>query len=342
MKITVTLLLLFLSHLLAAQTVQFKDSVEIHQTDTVYFGFGQADLQPETTAALDLFYQNRKPKLELYLEGHTDAVGSPSANDKLALSRAENVADYLRAKGWPADSIRVMSFGESRLAVATQNEEERNRRVFLRSGIPHRYRLFRGRAVDSLGVPLPATVIAHGRYLEDSTTTDKNGYFEVWLPLNQTIGLDIYAKGYLFFSQYFKIDGSEREDFTIKLRKADPGVRMDVPDLLFVGSSTELLPQGKKALERVVHFMNLNPALKIELAGHVNFPGPPQQSGTFEYKLSEGRAKAVMGKLVLAGIHPDRMIARWYSNWEMLFPEPKNQAQQIANRRVEIRILGVM
>ena len=319
---------------------QFRDSVEIHKTDTVYFGFGQADLMPQTISALDGFYQNRKPGLELYLEGHTDAVGSAAANDRLSRERAENVANYLRGLGWAADSIRIMSFGESKLAVSTQHKEERNRRVFLRSGIPQQYRLFRGRAVDSLGIPLPASVIAHGRYLSDSTVTDQDGYFDLWLPVDQTVGLNIYAKGYLFFSQYFKIDGTEeQEDFSITLQAAKPGARMDVPDLFFVGNSTELLPQGKKALERLYYFLQFDPDIRVELAGHVNHRLPFQQRGTFSYKLSEGRAKYIMGQMVLRGIHPDRMVAKWYSNHEMRYPNPKNQLQQIANRRVEIRVL---
>lgn len=340
MKTLLVLPLLFVCCAGLCAQPQLKDSVEIHKTDTVYFDFGQADLSVQTVAALDRFYRNRKPDLELYLEGHTDAVGSTVANDRLSLRRVEKVADYLQTLGWSADSMRTMSFGESRLAVSTQSKEERNRRVFLRSGIPQQYRLFRGRALDTLGVPLPASVIAHGRYLSDSTVTDKDGYFSLWLPVNQTVGLDIYAKGYLFFSKYFRIDGTEeKEDFSITLRKADPGARMDVPDLFFVGNSTELLPQGKKALERVYYFLNFDPDVRVELAGHVNHPGKREERGSFSYKLSEGRAKVIMGKLVLKGIDPDRMVAKWYSNFKMRYPKPANQLQQMANRRVEIRII---
>ncbi len=323
---------------LKAQTPLFKDSVEVQRTDTIYFSFGSAAISPAAARVLDDLWAYYQPPYELYLEGHTDAVGSQALNQVLSDKRANVVAQYMIQQGWPAQHIQTRAFGKQRLLIATQDKEERNRRVFLRTGIPHKYKLFRGQVTDSLGNPLPAGLIAHGRYLRDTTQADENGYFKLWLPVGQVIGLDIYAPNYLFFSQYFKVDGSKPSDFKISLQAAVQGAKMDIPDLFFVGNQAVLLEQSKPSLPRVLTFLQMNPDLSVEIAGHVNHPLPKKGEGTFEWSLANARANMVKDYLITKGIAAERLIAIGYSNHEMRFPQPKTEQEQAANRRVEIRI----
>ncbi|MEM9837359.1 MAG: OmpA family protein, partial [Bacteroidota bacterium] len=289
------------------QSIQIKDSIEVHQTDTIYFDFGRAVIKPEAKRVLQKIWEDKLPDLELYLEGHTDAVGSNSANENLAHKRVTAVEQFMGALGWESDKIITRSFGEKRLLVPTQAREERNRRVFIRSGLPQRYHLFRGRAVDSLGNPLPSSVIAHGKYLQDSTRSDANGYFSIWLPINQVVGLDIYAPGYLYSSQYFKVSPTAGPNFNMVLKKATAGAKMDVPDLFFVGNKATLLPSGKKAIKRLLSFMQRNPGLTVEIAGHVNWPGLRQKEGTFSWNLATARANFVREYLIHRGVDPNML-----------------------------------
>jgi len=322
----------------SAQVLATKDSVEVHRTDTIYFDFGRADIRPGSDSVLQQMQMNYRPGLQLYLEGHTDAVGSVNANEALARRRASAVRKRMLSLGWPEADLVSRSFGETKLAIPTQGKEERNRRVFIRSGLPQVYSSIRGQAVVTAGTPLPASVIAHGKYLRDTTLTDKDGFFEVWLPVDQVVGLDVYAPGYFYATNIMKVKPQKMPSLNFVLRPAVSGARMDVPDLFFVGNQTVLLSKSKPALPRLLTFMRLNPLLKVEIAGHVNSPGPLKEPGSFEWNLAQGRAEMVRDFLIAKGIQADRLVARGYSNSEMRFPRPKSPEESAQNRRVEVRV----
>jgi len=66
------------------------------------------------------------------IEGHTDTVGSPNANQALSQRRADAVADYLEQTfAIPASRLEASGKGEEGLVVPTppQTPELRNRRV---------------------------------------------------------------------------------------------------------------------------------------------------------------------------------------------------------------------
>ncbi|HEV7555274.1 MAG TPA: OmpA family protein, partial [Kofleriaceae bacterium] len=69
-------------------------------------------------------------KMQLYVAGHTDTVGSSASNRKLSLARARAIATYFRGKGLVMP-IAFAGFGEDVLAVKTPDEtdEHANRRV---------------------------------------------------------------------------------------------------------------------------------------------------------------------------------------------------------------------
>lgn len=68
---------------------------------------------------------------ELIVTGHTDRVGSPEANDRLSLARAQTVRELLVAMGVARELISVAGRGEREPLVPTADEvaEARNRRV---------------------------------------------------------------------------------------------------------------------------------------------------------------------------------------------------------------------
>ena len=89
----------------------------------VQFNFASASLTPggqahAAAAAVTL--------VEMALErirvvGHTDRVGSPAANRRLAAKRARAVADFLVASGVPADLIEMDGMGETGAPVSTDD-----------------------------------------------------------------------------------------------------------------------------------------------------------------------------------------------------------------------------
>jgi len=73
----------------------------------------------------------RRQSPEIVVIGHTDRVGSVTANDALSLRRARNVEKELVKLGIPADRIDVAGRGEREPLVPTDDEvaEPKNRRV---------------------------------------------------------------------------------------------------------------------------------------------------------------------------------------------------------------------
>lgn len=73
----------------------------------------------------------KTPGLKIVLEGHTDSKGTDKYNQNLGQGRAETVKSELARLGVPADRIETVSFGESKPAVAGEDEWANavNRRV---------------------------------------------------------------------------------------------------------------------------------------------------------------------------------------------------------------------
>jgi len=113
-------------------------SVAIDHQDVV-FATNSAVIEPAENAKLDASLtkiddvvkrSERFIKMQLYVAGHTDTVGSSASNRKLSLARARAIATYFRGKGLVMP-IAFAGFGEDVLAVKTPDEtdERANRRV---------------------------------------------------------------------------------------------------------------------------------------------------------------------------------------------------------------------
>lgn len=105
------------------------------QLDGVQFDTGRATLRPESipvlTEARNLLIA--RPDLKLGVEGHTDNVGVPAANQTLSLQRAEAVRAWLIANGVDAGRLSAAGFGDT-LPKASNSDDAgrtRNRRVEL-------------------------------------------------------------------------------------------------------------------------------------------------------------------------------------------------------------------
>lgn len=102
------------------------------------FALGKSDLPAEVRAKLDELATKLKATPAgnyIEIEGHTDATGSPAANDKLGLARAENVKRYLyETYQIPLHKMNVISFGESKPVAPNDTRDGRaqNRRVVIK------------------------------------------------------------------------------------------------------------------------------------------------------------------------------------------------------------------
>jgi OOP family OmpA-OmpF porin len=97
--------------------------------ENVYFETGNANLLPESEAALERF-----PQLVIEVQGHTDTRGSAPYNRRLSHDRAETVRTFLLEHfQLQRDHLVAKGYGESQPETRERNDEEllRNRRVEL-------------------------------------------------------------------------------------------------------------------------------------------------------------------------------------------------------------------
>lgn len=115
-----------------------KSRVQLTETqviilDKVYFETGKADIKPESFALLDEVAQTiRRAHLHrVEVAGHTDDVGSDSANLSLSQGRAEAVVAYLVRKGVDPARLVAVGYGETRPMEPKKTSAARakNRRV---------------------------------------------------------------------------------------------------------------------------------------------------------------------------------------------------------------------
>jgi len=96
------------------------------------FDFGKTTIRAESYSALDKVADLLVNKnFSLKLAGHTDNVGSESANTKLSKDRAEALKAYLVSKGANPSRIEATGYGETQPIASNKTAEgrQKNRRV---------------------------------------------------------------------------------------------------------------------------------------------------------------------------------------------------------------------
>ena len=111
-------------------TIDHQD-VEFSTNSSTIDATENAKLDASLTKIDDAMTRSEKfIKMQLYVAGHTDTVGTSASNRKLSLARAHAIAAYFRAKGLSIP-IAYAGFGEDVPAVKTPDEtdERANRRA---------------------------------------------------------------------------------------------------------------------------------------------------------------------------------------------------------------------
>jgi outer membrane protein OmpA-like peptidoglycan-associated protein len=321
------------------------DSLILTATHPVYFDFGKADIRPsmDTLIRYAVDVAGNLEGVVWQLKAHTDSIGSLKANQQLSERRGRAIQRSLVDLGVDAASVKMVPFGEQKPLAANRTEEGRqlNRRVDIEMYRPVRMTWLKGQIRDEdTDKGIQADIVIHSKIYRDSFQTLPNGTFEVPVPDNTVVGIDIYAKDHFFITKMLKVNSLKPIPVDIQLPPAKVGYSIDIENIFFVGNQDTLLERSKPELPKLLRFMQLNPGLRIEIAGHVNVPNaPPIETNSWSFRLSEKRAKRVYDYLVEQGVDSTRLTYRGYGNWQMKFPNARSEYDQERNRRVEIKIL---
>lgn len=109
------------------------ESVTVTFDGGVLFEFGKATLTAASMAELDRMAGvfSRYPETNILVDGHTDSVGSETANQTLSEKRAASVSDYLAGHGVARSRIITRGYGEMKPVASNETDRGRaqNRRV---------------------------------------------------------------------------------------------------------------------------------------------------------------------------------------------------------------------
>jgi outer membrane protein OmpA-like peptidoglycan-associated protein len=111
------------------------DNITLNMPSNITFSSGSSDLNARFFKVLDSvsLVLKKYDKTIVEIAGHTDSVGSASANQALSERRANTVAQYLISKGLKTERTIIIGAGETRPVASNDSEEGRsmNRRVEL-------------------------------------------------------------------------------------------------------------------------------------------------------------------------------------------------------------------
>nr|WP_315539234.1 porin OmpA [uncultured Haemophilus sp.] len=106
----------------------------------VNFAFAKADLKPQARATLDGIYSeiSEIKNVNVAVAGYTDRIGKEAANLKLSQRRADSVANYLVARGVPAQSISATGHGEANPVTGSTCDAVKGRKALIACLAPDR------------------------------------------------------------------------------------------------------------------------------------------------------------------------------------------------------------
>jgi OOP family OmpA-OmpF porin len=176
------------------------------------------------------------------------------------------------------------------------------------------------------------------------TTTGKEGNFVL---KNMPAGLNVVsasAKGYSAEQKQADVtEGETTEEILIPLKRSgkvkyneqtmQEGDKLVLKNIQFQVSSAGLLAAGKTELNKLAAFMQKNPEMEIELAGHTSSEG----AAATNRELSLQRVTSCKNYLVSKGIDESRISTRGYGPDKPIAPNT-TEAGRIKNRRVELWI----
>ncbi len=167
----------------------------------------------------------------------------------------------------------------------------------------------------------------------------QTGQYTAVLPSGGEYALYVSVPGYLFKSLSF--------DFTQKTK--GEGLSLSVPlesltagtsanetlnNLFFESGRYDLADKSRTELDRLSAFLQANPTVKIEIAGHTDDKGDAAANLT----LSQKRAQSVVAYLTKAGIEPGRIRAVGYGKTRPVATNTTDENRRL-NRRIEWRVL---
>ena len=122
---------------------------------------------------------------------------------------------------------------------------------------------------------------------------------------------------------------------TVDVVELAPGDAVVLQNIQFEYNSSALTEDSHSGIQMLTDFLQRNPGLKVELAGHTDNVG----SESYNQKLSADRAEVVRKALVDNGIEATRLTAKGYGSTKPIVPNDTDEHRAL-NRRTEMIIIN--
>ena len=121
---------------------------------------------------------------------------------------------------------------------------------------------------------------------------------------------------------------------TVDVVELTPGDAVVLQNIQFEYNSSALTEDSQQGIQMLTDFLQRNPDLKVELAGHTDNVG----SESYNLKLSFERADSVRNALIAHGIEGSRLTAKGYGASRPVAPNDTDEHRAL-NRRTEMIII---
>ncbi len=192
------------------------------------------------------------------------------------------------------------------------------------------------------GKPVGARVqlidLATSEVVVESSSDRITGRYLVTLPVDHDYALNVSKDGFLFHSEHFSLTEEQTTHapyrLDVELQPIKYGEKVVLKNIFFETASFALLPESKVELDKLVEFLANNPSVNIEIGGHTDNVGRPEDNQL----LSGDRARTVAEYLVAHGIEAGRSNHRGYGETQPVDTNatPRGRA---SNRRTEFKVL---
>lgn len=184
--------------------------------------------------------------------------------------------------------------------------------------------------------PVEATVtvtdLESGEVVATMRSDDQTGEYTVLLSKGRRYSVTADAPGYVFYSDEYTVPATLKEGEEIR---KDILLREGQTRLLiyFDYDKADLKKESFPDLNRAIKFLNENPTLNAEIAGHTDSIG----SDEYNKGLSQRRAEAVRDYMISKGVTRSRLRAVGYGEEQPVADNATEEGRAL-NRRVEMRL----
>ena len=189
--------------------------------------------------------------------------------------------------------------------------------------------------------PLQATIEiidnSKNELMASFESNSNSGAYLISLKPGMNYGISVSKKEYLFHSENFDIpEDAEAKKIQkdILLKKVEVGIKIVLNNIFFDFNKSTLRDESVAELNRLYKLLDELPTLKIEISGHTDNIG----SASYNQKLSENRAKAVVNYLTGKGISKERLLFEGYGFSQPIASNDTAAGRQ-QNRRTEFKVL---